>query len=158
VSGRDDGEFEVSAPAIDAEVLVGKIREEVRRKRESGAYGDYDLSGLAELDYEKDLKEEDFLRYYLQVVERLADVNYGDFEIVSKGGPFGRVEVLLKKVIWKLLRFYTYRLFSQQREFDCQVAEALRSQYLWSRREIDGLREEVAALRRKIEEGGAASS
>jgi len=154
MSGRDDGEFEVSAPAVDAEALVRKIREEVRRKRESGAYGDYDLSGLAELDYEKDLKEEDFLRYYLQVVERLADVNYGDFEIVSKGGPFGRVEVLLKKVIWKVLRFYTYRLFSQQREFDCQVAEALQSHYRWSRSEIDRLNGEISALRDRLEEGG----
>lgn len=147
-------EFGLTAPALDAEALVARIRDRVEEKRRSGAYRGYDLEGVAALDFEKELSEEDFLLYYLQVVERLSDVNYGDFEIVPKGGPFGRIEVLLKKTIWKLLRFYTYRLFSQQREFDCQVAEALQSHYRWSRGEIDRLREEVGALRGKLEEGG----
>ena len=154
MSDGKEREFGLSAPAIDAEALVGRIRERVEEKRRSGAYEGYDLEGVAALDFERELSEEDFLRYYLQVVERLSDVNYGDFEIVSKGGPFGRLEVLLKKSIWKLLRFYTYRLFSQQREFDCQVAEALRSHYRWSRSEIDRLRGEISALRGRLEEGG----
>ena len=142
--------FDITAPALDAEALAAEVRERVRKKKASGAYDDYDLSGIASLDYEKELSEEDFLRYYLQVVERLADLNYGDFEIASKGGRFGRAEVLLKKTIWKLLRFYTYRLFSQQREFDCQVAQALVSHYRWSRKEIDRLSGEIAELRQKI--------
>ena len=145
--------FDITAPALDAEALAAEVRERVRKKKESGAYDDYDLSGIASLDYEKELSEEDFLRYYLQVVERLSDLNYGDFEIASKGGRFGRAEVLLKKTIWKLLRFYTYRLFSQQREFDCQVAQALVSHYRWSRKEIDRLSGEIASIRRSIGEG-----
>ena len=149
---RDDQEkdLEITDPALAAEALAGEVRERVRRKTESGAYKGYDLSGIASLDYEKEQGEEDFLRYHLDVVERLSDVNYGDFEIVPKGGPFGRAEVLLKKVIWKLLRFYTYRLFSQQREFDCQVAEALQSHYRWSREEIDRLSREVERLRGEL--------
>jgi len=154
MSGREEKEFGLTAPALDAEALVGRIRDRVEEKRRSGAYEGYDLEGIAALDFEKELSEEDFLRYYLQVVERLSDVNYGDFEIVPKGGPFGRLEVLLKKTIWKLLRFYTYRLFSQQREFDCQVAEALQSHYRWSRSEIDRLNGEISALRDRLEEGG----
>ena len=35
--------------------------------------------------------------------------------------------MLLKKLIWKLLKFYTYRLFSQQKEFNCQVVNAITS-------------------------------
>jgi hypothetical protein len=154
MSGREEKEFGLTAPALDAEALVGRIRDRVEEKRRSGSYEGYDLEGIAALDFEKELSEEDFLRYYLQVVERLSDVNYGDFEIVPKGGPFGRIEVLLKKTIWKLLRFYTYRLFSQQREFDCQVAEALQSHYRWSRSEIDRLNGEISALRDRLEEGG----
>ena len=141
--------FDITAPALDAEALAAEVRERVRKKKESGAYDGYDLSGIASLDYEKELSEEDFLRYYLQVVERLSDLNYGDFEIASKGGRFGRAEVFLKKTIWKLLRFYTYRLFSQQREFDCQVAEALGSHYRWSRQEIDRLTRELEELRKE---------
>jgi hypothetical protein len=146
-SGEKD--FRIAAPALDAESLVEEVRERVRRKKEAGAYEGYNLEGVTSLDYEKELGEEDFLRYHLQVVERLSDVNYGDFDIVSKGGPFGRAELLLKKVIWKLLRFYTYRLFSQQREFDCQVAEALQSHYRWSRLEIDRLTRELEELRKE---------
>ena len=146
---REEQDYRITAPALDAEALVREVRERVRRKEDEGAYRDYDTEGVTALDYEKDLGEEDFLRYHLQVVERLSDVNYGDFDIVSKGGPFGRLEVLLKKTIWKLLRFYTYRLFSQQREFDCQVAEALQSHYRWSRQEIDRLTKELEELRKE---------
>jgi hypothetical protein len=146
---QEEKHYRIDAPALDAEALVREVRERVRRKEEEGGYEGYDTRGVTSLDYEKDLAEEDFLRYHLQVVERLSDVNYGDFDIVSKGGPFGRAEVFLKKIIWKLLRFYTYRLFSQQREFDCQVAEALQSHYRWSRQEIDRLTREVEELRRK---------
>jgi len=145
-AGKD---FQLTAPALDAESLANEVRERVRRKKEAGAYKEYDLSGVTSLDYEKELGEEDFLRYHLEVVERLSDVNYGDFEIVSKGGPFGKAELLLKKAIWKLLRFYTYRLFSQQREFDCQVSEALQSHYRWSRQEIDRLTRELEELRKE---------
>ena len=49
------------------------------------------------------------------------------------------------------MRFSTYRLFSQQREFDCQVAEALASHYRWSREEIGRLRGEIAVLRKKVD-------
>ena len=145
----EEKDFRIAAPALDAESLVKEVRERVRRKKEAGAYDGYDLEGVTSLDYEKELGEEDFLRYHLQVVERLSDVNYGDFDIVSKGGLFGRAELLLKKVIWKLLRFYTYRLFSQQREFDCQVSEALQSHYRWSRQEIDRLTRELEELRKE---------
>jgi hypothetical protein len=145
----EEKDFGVAAPALDAESLVKDVRERVRRKKEAGAYEEYDLEGVTSLDYEKELGEEDFLRYHLQVVERLSDVNYGDFDIVSKGGLFGRAELFLKKVIWKLLRFYTYRLFSQQREFDCQVSEALQCHYRWSRQEIDRLTRELEELRKE---------
>jgi hypothetical protein len=151
-----DGGFDIEAPLTDAEQLVERIRRKVKERQAAGDYDDLDLSRAAALDLETELSEEDFLRYHLKVVERLSDVNYGDYEIVSKGGPFGRLEVLLKKTIWKLMRFYTYRLFSQQREFDCQVAEALASHYRWSREEIGRLREEVAELRGKVEGTGPA--
>ena len=29
--------------------------------------------------------------------------------------------VLLKKLIWKLLKFYTFRLFSQQKDFNAKM-------------------------------------
>lgn len=145
--GKEDKEFDVTAPALDADAIVAEVRKRAAARR--GA-GEESIRPPTALDYEKELTEEDFLRYYLQVVERLGDVNYGDFEIVSKGGPFGRLEVLLKKTIWKVMRFYTYRLFSQQREFDCQVAEALQSHYRWSREEIDRLQAEIAELRTQL--------
>ena len=150
---EEQEDFPVTAPAVDAEALTARIRETVRRKRERGDYEGINLSGVASIDYEKELNDEEKLLYHLQVTERLSDVNYGDYEIVSKGGVGGKLEVLLKKVIWKLLRFYTYRLFSQQREFDCQVSEALASHYRWSRGEIDRLSGEIDALRARLDEG-----
>jgi hypothetical protein len=144
---KNKSDFKITAPGLDAEALVREVQQRVREKEASGAYVGYDLSRIATLDVEQPLGEEDFLRYHLQVAERLSFIKFGDFEIVSRGGVRGKAGVILKKFIWKLLRFYTYRLFSQQREFNCQAAEALASHYRWTRREIDRLTAEVASLR-----------
>ena len=46
-------------------------------------------------------------------------------QIYCKVGILGARAVWLKKTIWKMLKYYTYRLFSQQKDFNCQVANAI---------------------------------
>jgi hypothetical protein len=115
---------EIGAEGIDVEAIMKKIRASIEEKKKAGVYEKYDLSGIPRLEIENIATEEEFLNYYVEILQRTCDVHIGDFEIINEGGFFGRIEVVVKKIIWKLLKFYTYRLFSQQKEFNCQVTNA----------------------------------
>lgn len=119
--------FEIGAEGIDVEKIMAQIRARIEEKKKSGAYAQYDLSGISKLELENIASEEEFLNYYTEVLQRTCDINIGDFPIINEGGLVGQIEVLTKKILWKLLKFYTYRLFTQQKEFNAQVTSAFLS-------------------------------
>ncbi|MDP3981249.1 MAG: hypothetical protein Q8Q33_07555 [Chlamydiota bacterium] len=130
---EDKPMFEIGAEGVDVKAIMEKIRKNIEEKKKTGFYDNYDLSGISRLELESVIKEEEFLDYYTQVLQRTCDIDIGDFEIVNEGGIFGSLEVLAKKVMWKLLKFYTYRMFNQQKEFNCQMVNA----FISLRRTID---------------------
>jgi len=117
--------FQIGANGVDVKKIMQEIEERVARKKAAGVYDKYDLSRIAAMELSNVKSEADFLDYSLKVIQQTWDIDIGDFPIYSKGGVLGAPAVWLKKVIWKLLKFYTYRLFSQQKEFNCQVANAI---------------------------------
>jgi hypothetical protein len=119
--------FEIGADGVDVKRVIRDIEERVARKKRAGVYDRYDLSRIASLELKNVKSEADFLDYSLKVIQQTWDIDIGDFPIYSKGGMLGKPFVLLKKTIWKLLKFYTYRLFSQQKEFNCQITNAITS-------------------------------
>ena len=58
--------------------------------------------------------EEEFMEFYLGCLRDAVFVDINDFEIVERRQRFSRALVALKRSIWNLLKFYTYRLWSQQ--------------------------------------------
>ncbi|MBI1870765.1 MAG: hypothetical protein HYS07_06205 [Chlamydiae bacterium] len=119
--------FKVGAEGIDVEKIMQQIRARIEEKKKAGVYEKYDLSGISRLELENMTKEEEFLNYYTEILQRTCDIDISDFPIINEGGFLGRIEVLVKKILWKLLKFYTYRLFAQQKEFNCQVTNAFLS-------------------------------
>lgn len=117
--------FEIQTPGVDVKELMREIQERVEEKKAQGIYNQYSLDRVTKLELESIKDETEYLQWLLKVANHSWDVNIGDPQIVSKGGIFGKPEVWLKKIIWHLLKFYTYRLFSQQKEFNSQVAMAL---------------------------------
>ncbi len=120
-----DQKFQIGADGVDVKKIMQEIEERVARKKAAGVYDKYDLSRIAALELSSVKSEADFLDYSLKVIQQTWDIDIGDFPIYSKGGILGAPAVWLKKTIWKMLKFYTYRLFSQQKEFNCQVANAI---------------------------------
>ncbi len=114
--------FEIKTPGVDVEDVMGEIRERVEEKRRSGEYSRYNLSAATALEMDNLRSDDAYLDYYLKTIRRAADVDLGDFEIPSKTFLAGRPVVWLKKMIWKLLKFYTFRLFSQQKDFNARMA------------------------------------
>lgn len=119
--------FTIDIENIAVDKIMETIRERVRKKKEAGIYDKYNLSGITKLEIKDAKSEEDFLKYYFKTMQRSYELDIGDFEIPSKGGFLGRPAVWAKKIIWKLLKFYTYRMFTQQREFNFQVLNTLRA-------------------------------
>ena len=132
--------FQITGDAINVTEIMEKLKRRVKEKREAGLYDKYNLSKASRLGIDEIQSEEEFLEYYLKLIEETSDVDISDFEIVSKGGLPGRFIVGLKTVIWKLLKFYTYRLFSQQKEFNAQVVNTIMS----LNKKIDKLSEKIS--------------
>ena len=108
--------------------LDREAREAVRSRDGSGTCGTDDLD-FVEVKELQDSAE--VVSRVLTLMSTTCLIDIGDFEIPNRGGPIGKVEVFVKRFVWKLLRFYTYRMFSQQREFNAQMVAVLNE--MWAR-------------------------
>ena len=122
-----DDVFSIELDNIDVQEIVRRVKQRVEEKKAAGVYDKYNLVGVTRLEVSQAKSEEDFLRYQLRAMRKSWEIDIGDFEIPSKGGILGRPAVWLKKIIWHLLKFYTFRLFMQQRAFNLQVVNTLQS-------------------------------
>lgn len=117
----------ISSQAIDVDKIMQEIKDRIETKKREGIYNKYNLEELVAKDVGQLKTEKDFLNYYLELIQHTCDINIGDFDIPSKGGMFGKPVAKFKRLIWILLRFYTYRLFSQQKEFNFQLVNTIMS-------------------------------
>ncbi len=118
--------FDIQDSEIDLHNIHTEIACNVQKRLDHNEYQDYDLSKVSSyfLSSIKDRKE--YIEENIKVIGTSWAIDLNDFEILlKKKGIFALLEFLLKKVIWKLLKFYTYRLFSQQREFNMQMKDAV---------------------------------
>ena len=113
--------FEIQDERINLQEIMKKIDQRIEEKKKAGLYRTYNLDRINMLEVEKISDDRAFLDYYLKVIRRTCDIDIGDFAIHSKGGWLGQPIVWFKKLIWHCLKFYTYRLFSQQKEFNAQI-------------------------------------
>jgi hypothetical protein len=141
--------FEINTPGVDVKKVIAEIRQRVGEKRARGLYDRYQLSGLRAMELENLQDGEAYLDYYLSNIVRAADIDLGDFPIVSKTYLVGEPVVWLKKIIWKLLKFYTYRLFSQQKDYNLKLARIVDGLNRKFERRISALEGKIEALQKK---------
>ncbi len=144
--------FQIGAEGINAEEIVTKIRETVARKREEGVYDDA-LIARAERSNLKNLKNDDqFLGFYLRCLRDAVFVDISDFEIRERRKRFRRVLVKMKTAIWGLLKFYTYRLWSQQNQVNGLLVTAIEGVDEKHDEHIKKLEERIAELECRLSE------
>lgn len=131
---------------VDVEALVREVREEVAKKRREGVYSDARI-GRAErhnLMYMAD--SEELLRFYLGCLREGVEVDINDFQIEDRrAGIKGRVLVKMKTVIWKLLKFYTFRMWYQQNQINGLMVTAIETSF-------QQYEKKIAALEKRIED------
>ena len=145
--------FEIGVDDFDTSQVVERIRSRVRDNMEKGLYADLNVA-RAERTNLANLKDEDeFLAFYMDCLRETCFVDINDFEIRERRARLGKLLVALKTVIWKLLKFYTYRLWSQQNQINglfLSTIELTESRY---REKIEQLETRVAELEQRTAAG-----
>lgn len=153
---KDNG-VKIGADGIDAAALVKEIRERAEARVKKGEF-DSDILVRAERFNLSAIKDNDeFFDLYLTSIASITQVDIGDFEIVEHRSTFfAPFLVRLKKAIWSFLRFYTYRLWSQQNRTNNLIYSAFVLQTQRHRDQVTKLQEQIDALEKRLEkiEGG----
>ncbi|HMP72021.1 MAG TPA: hypothetical protein PKE55_02050 [Kiritimatiellia bacterium] len=129
------------APGIDAETVVREIHATVERKTAEGVYADARIARAERSNLANLRNNEDFLAYYLQSLRAAATVDINDFEIRERRARFAPLLIKFKRTLWNLLKFYTYRLWSQQNTINGLLVTG-----------IEGLDESMTARIQKLEQ------
>ena len=110
--------FRIGADGVDTEAIVEEIRRTVERNRRNGVYADPRIARAERSNLLNLKNEENFLPFYLECLRDAVFVDINDFEIYERRRHFGRALIRFKRTIWQLLKFYTYRLWSQQNQIN----------------------------------------
>ena len=141
--------FQVGAPGVEVERLVADIQAAVARKADQGEYADARIARAERLNLANLKDDEDFLACYIRSLREAAFVDINDFDIIERRSTCAGLLVALKKVIWKLLKFYTYRLWSQQNQVNGMLLgafETLENRYSSRIKELES---RIAQLEQK---------
>ena len=118
--------FKIGAEGVDVEAVVRDIEERVQDKINTGQYPDKDIARAERFNLGNLRDHEAFMSYYMSCLHQVACVDINEFEIREyRRGLLAPLLVSLKKVIWKLLVFYTYRLWSQQNQVNGLLVAAV---------------------------------
>jgi hypothetical protein len=138
-----DEVFEIGAPGLDVEAVVADVRAAVLEKTRQNLYADARIARAERSNLDNIKDDETFLAFYLECLRDAVFVDINDFEILERRAWGAGLLVELKKLIWKGLKFYTYRLWTQQNQVNGLLLSALDSME-------NRYRERIADLERRI--------
>ena len=87
-----------------------------------------------------------FFDYYIECMRETAQVDINDFEIKERRQRFNGLLILFKRIVWNLLKYYTYRLWSQQNQVNGLLLSAVDAAQSRDRQKIRELEERLARL------------
>lgn len=115
----------IGAPGLDVDRLVADLQATADRKMSDGVYADARVARAERTNLVNLRGSDDFITFYLTCLREAVFIDISDFEIRERRRGLGPLLVALKKTIWKLLKFYTYRLWSQQNQVNGLIITAL---------------------------------
>lgn len=133
--------IEIRAEGVNVEALVAEIQQAVDERIAAGEFDDARVARAERLALAHVPRDGACVTHYLRGLREAVEVDIGDFEIRERRARWAPLLVRLKRAIWILLRFYTYRLWSQQNQINSSLAAGL-----------EGLDEQVAERLRRLEE------
>lgn len=141
-----DVQFDIGADGVDVDRIVADIRETVRSKMEAGAYAGAQLARAERFNLQNLKRDENFFEFYLESLREAVYVDINDFEIRERRRGLGPLLVRIKKAVWSLLKFYTYRLWSQQNQVNGLLLSATEEIDRKYRDRLKAMEERIARL------------
>jgi hypothetical protein len=143
----------IGANTMDTAAVIRDAKAEVQRKREDGTYSAAGLDKV-KLTNPLEFKNDDtFLRFYLESLRETAFVDINDFDIEERRSRFNGCLVRLKKSIWGVLKFYTYRLWSQQNQVNGLLLSAIEGIHERHQEQIQQLESRITELEKQTDTG-----
>ena len=139
----------IGADGVDAKAIVDEILARVAEKRAQGAYDDETVARAERYNLLSMKDDEEFLDRYLACLRQVVTVDINDFPIGERRSPIAPLSKAVKKVLWKLLKFYTYRLWSQQNQTNGILLAAIETMHRRHKEEVAALKARIAALEAK---------
>lgn len=138
--------FSIGAEGVNAEKIMAEIKAAVADKTARGVYRDMRVAQAERANLVNLSDDESFLKYYLECLRDAVFVDINDFEIRERRRLVSAFFVALKKIIWNILKFYTYRLWSQQNQINGLLVTAVESLDEKYRARSEMLERKLAAL------------
>lgn len=139
-------ELTIGAEGIDSEAIVASIRESVNEKMKNGFYNDPAISRAEKANISHITTDDEFLALFLDNLRDTAFVDINDFDITERRKTMPGLLVLFKQLIWKSLKFYTYRLWSQQNQVNGIMLAAMEGVHSSFRQKISDLEDRIDQL------------
>jgi len=140
-----DSIFKIGAQGVDTDAIVEGIKATVARKAEQGLYSDPRIARAERTNLGR-LTDKEFEQYYTECLRDAVFVDINDFEIHERRRFFSGFLIRFKRMIWNMLRFYTYRLWSQQNEVNAILLSAAEANDNRHREKIEELEARLAKL------------
>jgi hypothetical protein len=142
--------FEIRAPGVDVDAVMKEILDAVKQKADDGVYDDARIGRAEQANLINLRDDENFLSFYLAALREGAIIDINDFEIRERRARFSSALIALKKSIWNLLKFYTYRMWSQQNAVNGLLVTGLESIHDQYQRRIVELERRIVELENKL--------
>lgn len=143
---KNDSLFTVGAAGVDVGKIVEEIKTTVAEKKARGDYADPRVVRAERTNLANLRNDNEFMAYYMDCLRDSMVVDINDFQIVERRAGLAKLLIALKTVIWKLLKFYTYRLWSQQNQTNTLLFYAIEDTQNKHRKKIEELEERIARL------------
>ena len=144
--------FTITTDGVDADALVQNIQRTVEQKIADGVYDDARIARSERLNLNNLRNEEQFLGFYMRCLRDAVFVNISDFDIHERRKGLAPLLIAFKKTIWKVLKFYTYRLWSQQNEINGLLVTAIETMDEKYQSRIEALEQQIQTLEAKLAE------
>jgi hypothetical protein len=136
----------IGAKHVDTAAVIREAEETVQRKRDDGTYRNAGLDKVKLTNPLEFKNNEAFLKFYLESLRHTAFVDINDFEIEERRPRFNSCFVRLKQSIWSVLKFYTYRLWSQQNQINGLLLSAIEGIHERNQEQTQKLESRIAEL------------
>ena len=141
----------IGAEGLDVAAIVEQIRTRVAERRARGEYDEAAVARAERFNLANLQDDAQFLERYLACLRQAVQIDINDFEIVERRARLAPLLKRLKKTIWGLLRFYTFRLWSQQNQVNGMLLAATEIIATRDQGRIDALEARIHELEARLE-------